>query len=572
MNTAKLTILRGSSEHQIYYVDKDETAIGRLQCDINVSDEQISRRHARIVREGQFHKLEDLGSRNGTFLNSERIDRAVNLMDGDRIQVGNVLMAFHLIQAQRRRISVDSTVIKRENVTLDALGEDIITSGVNEKDAEALRRAQSDLYAVYRVGQSLGSILNSEELYAMALDVILEEIETIDFCTIHVIEGGPERLKCVASRSRRSKRVAGDHKFSRSILDHVTKEMKAILTFDAQQDNRFDSSKSIEMLNIHSAMCVPLQSRNRLIGVIQAWTLSPQNNFSREDLKLLTAIGIQVGTAIENAMLYEELSHEKQLLVEANQKLKKAQESLVQSEKMAAVGQLAAGIVHDVKNPLVVIQGHAQMLEAVMTESEVREIDGLDVLDSVKEIEKGVHHCSDIVNQLLQFARQKEPMMTLGNLNEVVENTRAFLMHEFTKNRAKILLDLAEELPEVMLDENQIKQTLINIMLNALQAMDKDEREVKVGTNISETDDGGSAVVVTIRDNGTGMPEEVKKSIFDPFFTTKEAKADGAGGTGLGLSVTYGIIQSHGGSIEVDSWVGEGTLFTITFPTPESDS
>ena len=237
------------------------------------------------------------------------------------------------------------------------------------------------------------------------------------------------------------------------------------------------------MLNLHAVMCVPLQSHNRLIGVIQACSLNSDNNFDMYDLKLLTAIGMQAGTGIENAMLYEELVSEKSALLKANERLRVAQENLVQSEKLAAVGQLAAGIAHDVKNPIVIIKGQAQLLQETIKGSGLEDINGVDVYQCLKEIEQG--------GAALRRDRQPDapvrppvppPPKQLVEVKTVLEAVLSFLSHEFHKRRVSLKTRLADLKTEVMLDENQVKQTFINIVLNALQAMEQDGGVLEVST------------------------------------------------------------------------------------------
>jgi len=317
-------------------------------------------------------------------------------------------------------------------------------------------------------------------------------------------------------------------------------------------------------------MCVPLQSRDHLLGVLQANAVLVEHRIDRDDLKLLSAIGVQAGTALENALLYEKLATEKAALHEAHERLKSAHDGLVQSEKLAAVGRLTAGIVHDVKNPMAIILTYAELLEKQLKEHRIEKVGDMDVLDSLKTIQEGVLHCNEIINRLLQFAKQAPPAKCLIHINELVENTVVFLSHEMSKARVQPDKRLAADLPPILADANQIRQVLLNILINAIQSLDTKDGKIAIITE-KEQSNGKTFVVCRIQDDGMGMTADVKKRIFDPFFSTKKQE-DSLGGTGLGLSVSYGIIQNHGGTIEVDSEPGKGSSFSIKLPVDAASS
>lgn len=461
------------------------------------------------------------------------------------------------------------TTITNVDITLDATEHNLLAAEIDEHDLKSLQRARVDLQSVYHVNQILSAILNTDEIIEKAFDIILADIKGIDYCSIHIMNDDTGKLEFKANRARKPQ-FTSNYVFSSSILECVTKEMKAVLTLDAQKDERFDGSLSIVEMQIRSAMCVPLQSNNRLLGVIQANNMTLVNNFSVEDLKLMTAMGAIVGAAIENAILYEKLSMEKTALHEAHEQLKIAQNKLIRSEKLAAVGQLTAGIVHDIKNPLMVIMGHGQLLNSILSDAGLKEVDGFDVNGSLKDIEKGAIHCNEIITQLLQFSKQTPPSKELTQLNDLIQKNLEFISYELKKNSVILETDYDNDLPMTMIDVNQFKQTILNIVFNAIQAMEhggtlKISTEKELGKELTFT-------VVKIQDNGHGIPDEIRQRIFDPFFSTKKVSEDQPGGTGLGLSVTHGIIESHGGTIDVESTVGEGTTFIIKLPVKEPDN
>lgn len=250
----------------------------------------------------------------------------------------------------------------------------------------------------------------------------------------------------------------------------------------------------------------------------------------------------------EAARLYTVTEQRNRELVEINEKLEQTQLQLIQSEKLASIGQLTAGIVHDVKNPFAVIMGMAEVL------SEDENLDET-TRHSLRVMRESAVKGNKIVSDLLKFARQQKPEMHYADMRETIEASvrlTAYLTRPF---------NLVKELPEtpVMMsfDSQQIEQVLINMIHNAIQAMQKHGK-----LRIALEPHGDEAHLI-IQDSGCGIAPEHLRRIFDPFFTTKPEGQ----GTGLGLSTSYGIIKNHGGRIDVESEVGTGTTFTIVIPT-----
>lgn len=257
----------------------------------------------------------------------------------------------------------------------------------------------------------------------------------------------------------------------------------------------------------------------------------------------------------EAARLYAETVRRNQELAEINRRLQETQQQLIQSEKLAAVGQLTAGIVHDVKNPLAVIKGLAEELKEepeIPVEARVQ-------LDAIRA---NASRASAIVTDLLTFARQSTPTMVQRDICEAVR--ASFRLTEYMTRRGKV--NVVQDLPPhsvmVTYDPQQIEQVLVNLINNAVQAMPDG------GTLRASVSQADQAVAIAIQDTGIGIAPENLSRVFDPFFTTKK---DGEG-TGLGLSVSYGIIARHRGRMEVESQVGDGTTFTILLPTEQDET
>jgi signal transduction histidine kinase len=251
----------------------------------------------------------------------------------------------------------------------------------------------------------------------------------------------------------------------------------------------------------------------------------------------------------EAARLYAETVQRNQELAEINTRLQSAQQQLVQSEKLAAVGQLTAGIVHDVKNPLAVIKGLAESLQEEPNLGTYAKKD-------LSVIRESATKANQIVSDLLTFSRQSTPEMQQQDLKATVEAALRITAFLSRKAKVQVIAALPDQSVYVTYDAQQIEQVLINLIQNAIQAMPQG------GTLRVSLSQANEAVALAVQDTGTGISPENLRRIFDPFFTTKPEGE----GTGLGLSVGYGIITRHHGRIDVDSTVGQGTTFTILLP------
>ena len=228
---------------------------------------------------------------------------------------------------------------------------------------------------------------------------------------------------------------------------------------------------------------------------------------------------------------------------------KKLEQQIRNSEKLASVGKLAAGVAHEINNPLGGILNCLYNLGKGTISPARRE-------EYLASMEDGLRRVQKIVRQLLDFSQQHQPEFALADINQVIDRVLVLTNHLFAPNRILLETALGSSLPPLMIDRHMIEQVLMNLILNAVQAM-KDGGVLSIRTSVEE-----GVCVVTIRDTGSGIAPSVLPKIFDPFFTTKNEGE----GTGLGLSVSLGIVERHGGRIVVDSEVGKGTVFTMYLP------
>ena len=234
---------------------------------------------------------------------------------------------------------------------------------------------------------------------------------------------------------------------------------------------------------------------------------------------------------------------------ERTNELKKIHGQLFRSEKLASIGKLAAGVAHEINNPLTGVLTNSSLLLEDMPEADPMRGD-------VQVIVNETIRCREIVKRLLDFARQTKPQKSLTNINSLIDNIVLLVRNQTSFRNVNIERVLAENIPEIMADKDQIQQVFINFILNASDAMPNGGK-INIQTRVIGKND---YVEIKFADSGIGISEENKNKIFDPFFTTKD------NGTGLGLSISYGIVEQHGGTINLESEVGKGTTFIVQLP------
>lgn len=238
--------------------------------------------------------------------------------------------------------------------------------------------------------------------------------------------------------------------------------------------------------------------------------------------------------------------------------LRQAQEHVLRVEKLASIGKLAAIVAHEINNPLAGILVYARLVLKRLGRNGSGPADG-ETRKHVETIAAESARCGEIVKGLLQFSRQTKPNVTSNNLNDIINESLRLVRHKIELSGARALAKCDPQLKQITCDEQQIKQALVALLINACEAVHHGEGEIIVSSR-HLVDRGGAEI--RIRDNGVGMDNETKQHIFEPFFTTKEQGK----GVGLGLTVVYGIVTGHGGEIEVESAPGSGTTFVIRLP------
>jgi len=407
---------------------------------------------------------------------------------------------------------------------------------------EEVKRRNRELAALNKTGQAITSVLDLDEVLNLAMAEARATLDSegasvllyddVDDELVFAASAGPEAKTLVGTRMPATAGVAG----------WALKEAQPVLVRDAQYDARFYGRiDQFTGLTTRSLLAVPLVCKGKTIGVIEAINRTNEA-FDEHDLDLLSTLAGSAAIAIENARLYEAEREQRKLL-------EQSQAQLVQSEKLAATGRLAASLAHEINNPLQAIHNSLQlMLTFPLQPDEQREY-----LEMANE---EVHRLINMVTRTLDFARQPQREMEPTNTNEVIEKVLA-LAGKFIQHRHIALRrDLSPDLPPVTAAPDELGQVFLNLVLNAVDAM-PEGGTLSVSSHLAE--DGRLAI--SIADTGHGIAPEHLDRVLEPFFSTKDE------GTGLGLSVSYNVVQRHGGEITFQSKVGEGTTFVVWLPT-----
>jgi signal transduction histidine kinase len=340
------------------------------------------------------------------------------------------------------------------------------------------------------------------------------------------------------------------------ITDHVLFSGESLLVNDTTQDKIY---KTLRGWDAGSEMCVALKDGDRIFGFIDVES-SRRNAFTNNDLMAIESLAGVLATVVSSADQYQRLQETVHQLRATQTELRdridaqqEAESRLLQAAKLAAVGEMAAGIAHELNNPLTTVTGFSELiLEEIAPDAPHR-----------ADLELVLHEAlraRGVVRRLLDFARQGERTRASSDINEIVKDVLALTNHLIHTSGVQLVVDYEKDLPWVSVDSNQMKQVFLNLVHNALQAMPTGGN-LHINTRVASRENR-SWVVVAIKDSGMGIDLENKERIFEPFYTTKAS----VGGTGLGLSVTYGIVTDHGGTIDVESEAGAGSTFSVWLP------
>jgi signal transduction histidine kinase len=407
----------------------------------------------------------------------------------------------------------------------------------------SLSRGNKDLFILHTAGLDLMESLDLEALL-VKIAARVEDLVSADTISVAVVDSNIRTLRYMGVYGSKAKALKDMNMplEGGGIYNWLACYGTPLLIPEAQSDFRLDSNV-MQTLGVKCIMTVPLWSSSTMTGVLTVVNKKDGSCFDKHDLRLLTVFSNLVGTALQNASLYTDL------MVKMKE-LHSAQERLVHSTKMAAIGELAANVAHEVNNPLTSVLGYTTHL-----------LKTLDLPDSPKRVlemmEQETLRVRKIIRNLLDFSRQKATWMQPSDIALPLKETAAFVQGAAESSSVRIHAEYSDSPVLVSIDANEMKQVFINIINNALQAMPEGgDLRIRLIT------DGGQQAVIEFADTGAGILPGNMKKIFEPFFSTKE----NGDGTGLGLSISYRIVQNHGGRIEVESEVGMGSVFKVFLP------
>lgn len=406
------------------------------------------------------------------------------------------------------------------------------------------------LTSLYEIGKALSSTLDTDELIRKALQ-LLKDYLGHSSCGIYFLDRERNELTIKQIIGRDSETVK-DLRFKvgvYGVVGWVAQTGEPLYVPDVSQDPRYIQG----LPGVRSEAAFPLKVRDQVIGVLSVESRDI-GGFDEEDLKVLASFASQVSASIENARLFAEL---RQTLKE----LKQAQDQIIQAEKLRALGEMASGVAHDFNNVLAIILGNIQLLLYQLDRLNVEE-----VREQLKVIERASKDGSETVRRIQEFTgvrRDREFVsVRIGEIiREGVTSTQPRWKDQAQAKGIQIeLITQLEDVPLVFGNPSELREVLTNIIFNAVEALPKG------GQITLRARPHGNWVEVRVHDTGIGMTEEVKKRVFDPFFTTK-----GVTNSGLGMSVSYGIIKRHGGEILIESEPGQGTTFILHLPMAHAE-
>jgi len=542
-----LFVIQGRNRGARYDLAAHEGAltIGREAGNaIRLDDNEVSRRHAEIRRVGETFVVGDLKSSNGTFINDRKVERG-ELASGDRIRVGRTVLVYARDAAAEEAIRLVDIVpptseIDGSRIVRSMRDDDSIAMATPEEgQGRWLARARSNLQVMYRTALAVSHTLDIDELLGRILQLVSEWVEADRGC-IMLVDPETRDLRIKARRDRTAA-DPGSMSISRTILDYVLERREGVLTSDAQEDDRFASGGSVVRTGVREAICVPMQGRYDVVGVIYVDTITPlaealgggHRRFTDEHLKLMIAIGHQAALAVEDTTYYS---------------------AMVQSERLAGVGQTIATLSHHIKNILQGIRGGSYLVEMGLENEDLAVLrKGWDI------VRRNQNKIASLVMDMLSFSKDREPEFMETDLAALVGDVVETVQQRADEAGVAIRREIPANLPHVMLDPEAMSRAVLNVVTNAIDAVEERPEGV---VRITATVDGEARLVrITVADNGPGISAETLADIFNLFVSTK-----GARGTGLGLTVSRKILREHGGDILATSTEGAGSTFALEFP------
>lgn len=404
-------------------------------------------------------------------------------------------------------------------------------------------QAKADIEVLFRVFRNITKSVHTSTSVNEVLNLVVRttaEALHAKGSILRILNLRTDEFELGAAYGLSEKYLAKGHVAKKRLYAAQSNQKSPIIIDNVETDPRVQYPREAREEGIRMMVDLPLVLANDVVGLVRIF-FTESREFSEEELEFAEAIAEECAFAIDKAMLIERQRVEYHHLA-------------VKTEKLSSLGRLAAGIAHEINNPLAAILLYStSMLKETPEDHPNRE--GLEII--VHETVR----CRGIIQELLEFSREKESRKVLANVNTIIEKALTILENEFRLHRVPIKKDLSPHIPEIPLDVNQMEQVFINFLVNAIEAI-PNEGLVTIRTRQDEERTG---VIIEIEDNGIGISEEYKDRIFEPFFSTKPK------GTGLGLPVNFGIVEKHQGRISVFSEPGQGTRMVVWLPSSQKE-
>ncbi len=566
-----LFVIRGRDQGTRFQLEEPVHTVGRTQSNsVRLHDTEVSREHAELVRRGDGYVLRDLSSSNGTYVNGQPTSER-ELVSGDQLQFGRSMLLYTgFVENAYENIADQIDIIPRADSNdgsriVAALSHsnnsDWLLPDARDSSSPWIARARSNLQIMYRTALAVSHTMDIDQLLARIMEMIFEWVDADRGC-IMLYDTESEQLVPKVRRHRRGIRSDEKITISKTILDFVVDRNEGVLTSNARDDKRWDPTASIVSLGVREAICVPMQGRYNVVGVIYIDTsITPQrmlmnagkiDQFTEEHLRLMIAIAHQAALAVEDTSYYK---------------------AMLQAERLAAVGQTIASLSHHIKNILQGVRGGSYLIELgladhgkSLSKGEPDEAATNKAVDTIRKgwgiVERNQERISALVMDMLTFSKEREPEPRAADLNELVKDVAELM--QVHANDMNVILEsgIDPAMPVLMFDPEAMHRALLNVVTNAIDACD--EVEGATVTVSSQYDPEQKLARLVITDNGAGIAPEDLDSIFHVFVSRK-----GGRGTGLGLPVSRKILEEHGGQILVASEPGKGSSFTLELPATQ---
>jgi len=542
-------LIQGADQGQRYEFTQEEVTIGRgATNDIRLHDTESSRSHA-FLRwvETDGWRIIDEGSSNGTYVNGT-ITRKRTLKDGDQIQIGRTILVCHFSRTKRTaadRVQLMGPEHPADQSRIVSQSPGDAGRTLVEETAARLTsstHAGANLQLLYRISEEAVRPTGSlDEVLQRILDLTLGAVGADRGCML-VADSKTDRIEPRVVAFRTGTDASERIPLSTSIVEHVILGGVAVRTTDARHDRRFEEAPSVLQSGIREAMCVPMQGRYELMGVIYVDTTTPSmdalrfpggSRFNEETLKLLMAIGRQSALAVETHRF---------------------QQAYIQAERLAAVGQAITMLSHHIKNILQGMKGGSHLIKMGLD----GENDDL-ILKGWSILERNQDRIYNLVMDMLAFGKERRPKLVRAHLNDTVQEVVELIQPRADEERVKIHTRLATDIPESLFDREGIHRATLNIVINALDALREVESPViEIATRYDPSQD---QVSILVSDNGPGIDPVEQAKLFNLFESSK-----GSAGTGIGLAASQKILREHGGEITIESQPNAGARFTLKWP------